>query len=112
ILTRRNLQILTRRNSLNLLKFIPLISLQQSSWYLIVNLKVILKICIQIWQLQLFSERTFSVMNTIKSRLRNRMGDELLNDCLVTYVEKDVFNCIENEQIIQRYQNMRPHREQ
>ncbi|KAJ4834959.1 hypothetical protein Tsubulata_004104 [Turnera subulata] len=47
-------------------------------------------------------------MNIIKSRLHNRMGDELLNDCLVTYVEKDVFNRIENEQIIQRYQNMRP----
>ncbi|XP_025630197.1 uncharacterized protein [Arachis hypogaea] len=28
-------------------------------------------------------ERTFSTMNIIKSRLRNRMGDEWLNDCLV-----------------------------
>ncbi|XP_058005418.1 uncharacterized protein LOC131181388 [Hevea brasiliensis] len=36
-------------------------------------------------------ERAFSAMNIIKSSLRNRMGDELLNDCLVAYIERDLF---------------------
>ncbi|XP_022870844.1 uncharacterized protein LOC111390090 [Olea europaea var. sylvestris] len=44
----------------------------------------------------------------IKNDLRNKMGDELLNDNLVIYVEKDLFIKLENEAILQRYQNMRP----
>ncbi|KAJ9183036.1 hypothetical protein P3X46_006955 [Hevea brasiliensis] len=40
-------------------------------------------------------ERVFSAMNIIKSLLRNRMRDELLNDCLVTYIERDVFASID-----------------
>ncbi|PIA28476.1 hypothetical protein AQUCO_06900034v1 [Aquilegia coerulea] len=39
-------------------------------------------------------ERDFSAMNIIKNRLQNQMGDEWLNDCLVTYIEKDVFDTI------------------
>ncbi|XP_025636151.1 uncharacterized protein [Arachis hypogaea] len=55
-------------------------------------------------------ERTFSAMNIIKSRLRNRRGDEFLNDCLVTYIERETFDCIDNEKIIQSFQNMKPRR--
>ena len=39
-------------------------------------------------------ERAFSVMNIIKNRLRNRIGDQWMNDCLVTYIEKDIFKTI------------------
>jgi hypothetical protein len=35
-------------------------------------------------------ERTLSVMTIIKSKLRNKMCDNLLNDCLVTYIERDI----------------------
>ncbi|XP_057756043.1 uncharacterized protein LOC130975241 [Arachis stenosperma] len=56
-------------------------------------------------------ERTFSAMNIIKSRLRNRMGDEWLNDCLVTYIERETFNQVDNETIIQHFQNMKTRRE-
>ncbi|XP_020992024.1 uncharacterized protein LOC107474014 [Arachis duranensis] len=55
-------------------------------------------------------ERTFSAMNIIKSRLRNRMGDEWLNDCLVTYIERETFNQVDNETIIQHFQNMKTRR--
>ncbi|KAL5714274.1 hypothetical protein ACHQM5_016258 [Ranunculus cassubicifolius] len=57
-------------------------------------------------------ERAFSSMRIIKSRLRNRMGDELLNDCLVSYIEKDLFCRVEIEAVMQRYQKMRNHRGQ
>jgi hypothetical protein len=33
-------------------------------------------------------EKVFSVMNFVKNKLRNRMGDHYLNDCLVTFIEK------------------------
>jgi hypothetical protein len=51
-------------------------------------------------------ERAFSAMSIIKNRLQNRMGNEWLNDCLVTYIEKDTFVGIENEKIIKYFQNM------
>jgi hypothetical protein len=36
-------------------------------------------------------ERAFSTMNFVKNKLRNRMNDGLLDDCLVTFIERDVF---------------------
>ncbi|XP_042436858.1 zinc finger MYM-type protein 1-like [Zingiber officinale] len=34
------------------------------------------------------------------------IGDEWMNDSLVVYIEKDVFNTVDNEPILQRFQNM------
>ncbi|KAH6788358.1 hypothetical protein C2S51_003364 [Perilla frutescens var. frutescens] len=50
-------------------------------------------------------ERAFSAMKTIKSDLRNRMGDEWMNDSLVVYIEKEIFSTIDNEPILQRFQS-------
>ena len=52
-------------------------------------------------------ERTFSTMNIIKNRLRNQIGDQWMNDCLVTYIEKDIFKTIKCEEIMQWFQNMK-----
>ena len=52
-------------------------------------------------------ERTFSTMNIIKNRLRNQIGDQWMNDCLVSYIEKDIFKTIKCEEIMQRFQNMK-----
>ena len=52
-------------------------------------------------------ERVFSTMNIIKNRLRNQIGDQWMNDCLVTYIEKDIFKTIKCEEIMQRFQNMK-----
>ena len=57
-------------------------------------------------------ERAFSAMNIIKSPLRNRMGDQWLNDSLVVYIEKYVFSCIDNETIMTRFHSMRSRRGQ
>ncbi|GAV66288.1 Dimer_Tnp_hAT domain-containing protein/DUF4371 domain-containing protein [Cephalotus follicularis] len=51
-------------------------------------------------------ERVFSAMKVVKSRLQDRMGDDWLSDCLVTYIERDIFDTIDNERIMQRFQNM------
>jgi hypothetical protein len=55
-------------------------------------------------------ERAFSAMNIVKNRLCNRMGDQWMNDCLVTYIEKDTFKTISNEKIMQRFQGMKTRR--
>jgi hypothetical protein len=36
-------------------------------------------------------KRVFYTMSLVKNKLRNSMGDELLNHCLVTFIERDVF---------------------
>ena len=52
-------------------------------------------------------ERVFSTMNIIKNRLCNQIGDKWINDCLVTYIEKDIFKTIKCEEIMQRFQNIK-----
>jgi hypothetical protein len=44
--------------------------------------------------------------------MQNRMGDDWLNNCLVTYIERDVFVNVEKEKIIQYFKNMKDRREQ
>ncbi|CAK8573076.1 unnamed protein product [Lathyrus sativus] len=51
-------------------------------------------------------------MNFMKNQLRNRMGDEILNDCLVTCIESDIFDSVENQKILKHFQNMKTRREQ
>ena len=52
-------------------------------------------------------ERVFSAMNINKNRLRNQIGDQWMNDCLVTYIEKDIFKTIKCEEIMQWFQNIK-----
>ncbi|WOH09921.1 hypothetical protein DCAR_0729381 [Daucus carota subsp. sativus] len=48
-------------------------------------------------------ERAFSAMNIVKTRLRNKIGDEWLNDLLVTYIERDIFLSVKTEEPRLRY---------
>jgi membrane-anchored glycerophosphoryl diester phosphodiesterase (GDPDase) len=57
-------------------------------------------------------ERPFSAMKYVKNGLRNRMRDEWLNDCLVTYIESDIFDNVDTEKIIEHFQNMKPRKGQ
>ncbi|KAL9665229.1 hypothetical protein QQ045_020642 [Rhodiola kirilowii] len=52
-------------------------------------------------------ERAFFAMKIVKTDLRNKIGDDFLTDCLVCYIEKDVFKSIDNEAIMQYFQNMK-----
>ena len=57
-------------------------------------------------------ERVFSSMKLIKTDLRNRMGDEWMNDIMVVNIEKGIFKKIENETILRRFQDMATRRKQ
>ena len=55
-------------------------------------------------------ERVFSAMKIVKSDLRNRIGDEWLNDSIMVYIEKAIFATVDNESILQRYQHIQTRR--
>jgi hypothetical protein len=43
-------------------------------------------------------KRIFLTMNFVKNSLRNRMSD-LLDDCLIIFIERDVFSSVKKEAI-------------
>ena len=55
-------------------------------------------------------EISFSAMKYIKNELRNQK--QWMNDYLTMYIEKDIARRIDNESIMQRFQNMKPRRRQ
>ena len=57
-------------------------------------------------------EKVFSAMKAVKTDLRNRMRGEWLNDSLVVYIENEIFDSIDNELILNRFQNMDSRRNQ
>mgnify|MGYP003703393583 CR=1 FL=1 len=69
--------------------------------YLLLTLAFILPVATAI------VERVFSAMNIVKNRLRNRMGDEWMNDSLTVYIERDIFDGIDNDTIMERFQKMK-----
>ncbi|KAK4280334.1 hypothetical protein QN277_011970 [Acacia crassicarpa] len=55
-------------------------------------------------------ERVFSAMTIVKDKLRNRMSDDWFNSCMITYVERDIFDTIDDENIMQYFQGMKNRR--
>jgi len=55
-------------------------------------------------------ERIFSAMSIVKTDLRNKMGDEWLNDLMICYTEKKIFRSIKNDKIIKRFEDMKTRR--
>jgi hypothetical protein len=51
-------------------------------------------------------ERCFSAMKIVKTYLRNRIGDEFMNGCVISFVEQGLLNAIPNDDVIVRFQNM------
>jgi hypothetical protein len=46
------------------------------------------------------TERAFSAMNIIKTRLRNKIEDEFLTDSLMLYIEKEIAATLSTDSII------------
>ena len=56
-------------------------------------------------------ERVFSAMPLINIDLHSKMEDELLNDLMICYIEKEIFiRNIRNDKIIQRFEEMKTRR--
>jgi hypothetical protein len=52
----------------------------------------------------------FSAMKLVKIRLRNKMGDDFLRDCLIIYIEKEIAIEFTTDVLIDDFYDMRSHR--
>jgi hypothetical protein len=52
-------------------------------------------------------ERVFSAMTLVKTKLRNKMSDSLLDDCLVTYIERDIFSEVDEDNMVDTFLSLR-----
>uniref|UniRef100_A0A0D3CE59 TTF-type domain-containing protein n=1 Tax=Brassica oleracea var. oleracea TaxID=109376 RepID=A0A0D3CE59_BRAOL len=55
-------------------------------------------------------KRCFSAMKLVKTAARNRIGDQFLSDCMVCFIEKELFDSVSNEKVVERFQKMNEHR--
>lgn len=55
-------------------------------------------------------ERIFSSMSFVKNKMRNSMGDELLNHCLETFVEREMFLKVSEDEIVETFMAMKERR--
>ena len=46
-------------------------------------------------------------MRLVKNQTRNRMCDEFLNDCLVTFIERDIFSNVSEDDIVNLFMSMK-----
>ena len=53
------------------------------------------------------TERAFSVMKLLKTRLRNRMEDEFLTDNMIVYIEKEIAGNFTIEMIMNEFYSMK-----
>jgi hypothetical protein len=56
------------------------------------------------------TERAFSSMKLVKTRLRNKMGDEFLRDCLIIYIEKEIAIEFTTDTLIDDFNDMNTRR--
>ena len=52
------------------------------------------------------TERPFSAMNIIKTRLHNKIEDEFLTDSLILFIEKEIMGTHSIDSIIDDFQDM------
>ncbi|XP_024965955.1 uncharacterized protein LOC112506164 [Cynara cardunculus var. scolymus] len=57
-------------------------------------------------------ERCFSSMKIVKSDLRNKIGDEVLNAAMICTIEKEALLAVSNDDVITQFQKMKSHRTQ
>jgi hypothetical protein len=56
------------------------------------------------------TERAFSVMNIIKTILRNKIEDEFLTNSLMLYIEKEITATLSTNSIIDDFRDMQARR--
>ena len=56
------------------------------------------------------TERSFSAMKIVKTRLRSKMEDDFLSDSLIVYIEKEIAEKLSTESIIDDFRDLKEHR--
>jgi hypothetical protein len=55
-------------------------------------------------------ERVFSALVIVKTKSRNKIGDVVLDDCLVTFIERDIFFQVNEDDIMETFMSSRKRR--
>jgi len=55
-------------------------------------------------------ERAFSSMDFVKTKQRNKMSDSLLDDCLVTFIERDILEDVYEDGVVKTFMAIRNYR--
>jgi len=55
-------------------------------------------------------ERVFSPIVLVKTKSQKKMGDSVLDDCLVTFIEQDIFFEVNEDDIIKIFMSLRKRR--
>ena len=55
-------------------------------------------------------ERVFSALVIVKSKSRNKLGDTILDDCLLTFIERDIFFQVDEDDIIETFMSLKKRR--
>ncbi|KAG2538902.1 hypothetical protein PVAP13_9NG371900 [Panicum virgatum] len=55
-------------------------------------------------------ERVFSALVLVKTKSRNKIADTVLDDCLVTFIERDIFFQIDEDDIMETFMSLRKRR--
>lgn len=58
------------------------------------------------------TERAFSAMKIVKTKLRNKMDDGFLADCLVAYIEREIAQQLSTDSIIDDFAHLKHRRAQ
>ncbi|XP_050374625.1 uncharacterized protein LOC126792201 [Argentina anserina] len=58
------------------------------------------------------TERAFSAMKIIKTRLRNKMEDGYLSGCMMLHIEKQYVDTIDSDEVIDHFESIGDHRAQ
>jgi hypothetical protein len=53
---------------------------------------------------------TFSAMNIVKTRLRNKMEDDFLTDSMLLYIEREITQLFSTDSIIDDFNNVKTRR--
>ena len=56
------------------------------------------------------AERAFSGTDFVKTKRRNKMSDTLLDDCLVTFMERDILKDVDEDDVIKTFMAIRNRR--
>jgi hypothetical protein len=52
-------------------------------------------------------ERVFSALVTLKTKSRNKLGDGILDNCLVIFIERDIFFQVDENNIMETIMSFR-----
>ncbi|XP_066320687.1 uncharacterized protein [Miscanthus floridulus] len=55
-------------------------------------------------------ERAFSALVIVKTKSRNKIGDTVLDDCLVIFIERDIFFQVNEDDIMETFMSLRKRR--